>query len=238
MHSTALNRVQQLLGAEALCRLKSSQVLVLGYGAVGSLAAEALCRSGVGTLYIIDADVVEQSNINRQLCAYHSTVGRDKVQVARERLTDINPSARIVCEKTYVSQNNIEEILDLTDFDVVIDAIDSLEAKIAVAQVAMARGIRVLSSMGAARRLDPLQIRVGDISQTTNCPLARRMRHGLRKLGIYKGLRCVYSTEQALSATTQKEQRAKDALGSMMTVTATFGLVLAAEAMKFLLKSS
>lgn len=186
-------RSAALLGEGGMQRLFSSTVAVFGVGGVGSYTVEALARSGIGRLILIDADTVDESNINRQIIALHSTVGRDKVEVAKERIKDINPDCEVVTYKLFVTPENLSEI-DLSGVDYIVDAVDSVPAKLALAEYSSSRGVALISSMGTGNKLDPSALTVSDISKTTVCPLARSMRVKLRKMGIHH-LKVVYSTE-------------------------------------------
>ena len=186
-------RSAALLGEGGMQRLFSSTVAVFGVGGVGSYTVEALARSGIGRLILVDADVVDESNINRQLIALHSTVGRDKVEVARERIKDINPDCEVVTYKLFVTPENLSEI-DLSGVDYIVDAVDSVPAKLALAEYSTHHGVALISSMGTGNKLDPSALTVSDIFKTTVCPLARSMRVKLRKMGIHH-LKVVYSTE-------------------------------------------
>lgn len=239
------NRTELLLGREALDRLFNSHVAVVGCGAVGSVAAEALVRSGVGHIRLIDADVYEASNINRQLGATHGTLGEAKVEVCGRHFRDINPEIDIEVEQRYIDEKSLDVVgggfaSDGERPDVVIDAIDTLHAKVAVIEAMVKRGIIVLSSMGAARKTMPELVRTGDISRTEVCPLAREVRKRLRKAGIEEGVTCVYSIERPEVQTHMRLEDtgrvvARPALGSLMTVTGTFGLRLASECLQRLM---
>ena len=212
-----LHRITLLLGKDAVNKLQKSTVMVVGCGAVGSFATEALARSGVGHIILIDFDKVEESNINRQLFALDSTIGKIKVDVAKARIHDIN-------------QNIIVDTFDLffddeTDFDIkpdfVIDAIDSVQSKIALYKWCLKNKIPFVSCMGAARKTDISKIKIGKISKTTVCPLASKIRHIVKEEKL-KDFPVVYSTEPA---TPQKNGGRE--FGSIITVTGTFGLMLA-----------
>lgn len=186
-----------LLGAEALERLSRSKVAVFGVGGVGSFVVEALARSGVGHFVLIDNDFVSASNINRQLLALHSTVGRPKVEVLRERILDINPQATVETRQVFVLPENLPDLI-AADWDYIVDAIDTVSAKIELAVLAKARQIPIISSMGAGNKLDPTRFTVTDLYATTVCPLSRVMRRELRKRGI-DSLKVVYSPEPPLT---------------------------------------
>ena len=233
------SRTERLIGAGKLEKLRGAKAALFGAGAVGSFAAEALVRSGIGSLVIVDFDDVHISNINRQIFALESTLGMPKVDVAKERLRDINPACKITAVNRFADADSIPEILTATP-DIIIDAIDSIAPKVELLCYASANGIPVVSSMGAARRTDPLSVRTGDIFETSGCPLARQIRKALRKRGIEGGITAVYSAEQADPASHIDEQ-AEDGrgrtkiLGSLPTVTGIFGLVAADTAIKIIL---
>ena len=186
-------RTALMLGREAMERLARSRVAVFGVGGVGSYVVEALARSGVGTLELIDNDVVSVSNINRQLVALHSTVGRPKVEVAAERVRDINPECRVIARRVFYLPTSADEV-DLTSFDYVADCIDTVSAKMELIRRCTRQGVPIICSMGAAYKLDPTAFRVADITKTMMDPLARVLRKRLRREGINHFL-TVYSPE-------------------------------------------
>ena len=186
-------RTALMLGREAMERLARSRVAVFGVGGVGSYVVEALARSGVGTLELIDNDVVSVSNINRQLVALHSTGGRPKVEVAAERVRDINPECRVIARRMFYLPTNADEV-DLTSFDYVADCIDTVSAKMELIRRCTRQGVPIICSMGAAYKLDPTAFRVADITKTMMDPLARVLRKRLRREGINHFL-TVYSPE-------------------------------------------
>ena len=187
-------RTELLLGAETMQRLRDACVLVVGVGGVGGYAAEMLVRSGIGHLVIIDSDLVGETNLNRQLLALRSTLGRSKCAVLQERLLDINPGLDIRVIEDYIHEDNVAALLDPIPADVVIDAIDTLSPKIALIQYCLKRGLKLVSSMGAGAKLDATAIRIDDISKTRECPLAHALRKRLHRLGIHSGFTAVYST--------------------------------------------
>jgi len=186
-------RTELLLGAEGMERLQKSRVAVFGIGGVGTYAVEALARSGVGALDLFDDDVVCLTNINRQLVATRKTVGKKKVEIMKERVLDINPKARVEAHQTFYSEENADDY-DLTEYDYIIDAIDTVSSKLVLIERAKAANVPIISSMGAGNKLDPTKFEVADIYKTTMCPLAKVMRNELRKRGI-KDLKVVYSKE-------------------------------------------
>lgn len=219
-----LHRLRLLLGNHALDKLRESTVMVVGCGAVGSFAIEALARSGIGHLILIDSDRIEESNINRQLFALVSTVGKDKVEVAKERVKDINPDIQVDAIKIFFDDKT--ELSFLPDF--VIDAIDTVESKIALYKWCESKSIKFISSMGAALKMDSSKIIIDKISRTKVCPLAKKIRGQVKEQGI-KDFPVVYSTEPA-----KKTTQAGHILGSMISVTGSFGLYMAEYAIKTL----
>jgi tRNA threonylcarbamoyladenosine dehydratase len=188
------SRTELLVGTDGLGRLRSSRILICGVGGVGSYAAEAIGRAGVGQITLVDFDEICLTNINRQIHALSSTVGQSKVDVMASRLRDINPEAEIIPIKAFFSRENAEQLLACRP-DYVLDAIDHFTSKAALITVCREQGIPVISSMGAANKLDPTKIHVADIADTRNCRMARSMRKILRKAGISSGVKVVYSTE-------------------------------------------
>ena len=218
-------RLQILVGEQALAKLAKSNVLVMGVGGVGSICAEALARSGVGNIALVDGDRVEISNINRQIPALHSTVGRYKAEVMAERLRDINPEAKINAYSLMWEKNS--DFVDLADYDYVIDAIDSFAAKMDLIETCVKNDIDIISSMGAGGRLDGTQYEVCDIKKTYNDPLAKKVRYELKKRGINK-LKVVFSKELPVKA---KE----GPIGSAMFAVSVAGLLMAGKAIKDLI---
>lgn len=234
--SELFKRTELLLGEEAIKKLNNSRVAVFGIGGVGGYTAEALSRSGIGHIDIIDNDVVSESNINRQIIALHSTVGRYKVDVMKERILDINPDAEVSAHKTFFMPETENEF-DFTQYDYVIDAIDTVTGKIALAVKAEKAGTPIISSMGAGNKLDPTAFEVADIYKTSVCPLAKVMRRELKQRGIKK-LKVVYSKEVPLSPALQEETEPhrKSTPGSTAFVPSVAGLIIAGEVIKDLVK--
>lgn len=192
------SRTELLIGTEGMDKLRKSSVMVFGAGGVGSHCIEALARSGIGTLIIIDNDTVSLTNINRQSIAYHSTVGRPKTEVMAERIHDIDPSIRVKTYETFVLPENLTGILDGEGrIDYIIDAIDTVSAKIALAEEAGKRGLRLISSMGTGNKLHPELFEIDDLSNTSVCPLCRVMRRELKRRGILH-LKVLYSREKPI----------------------------------------
>lgn len=187
------SRTAMLIGEDAVARLQSARVALFGVGGVGSFAAEALIRAGVGHLDLYDSDTVCASNLNRQLIALHSTMGQYKVDAARSRLLDINPDAQIGAHRMFYLPENADRV-DLSQYDYIIDCIDTVSAKLELAVRAQALGVPLIASMGTGNKLDPTAFQIADIEETAVCPLARVMRRELRKRGV-KHLKVVYSRE-------------------------------------------
>lgn len=186
-------RTEMMLGKEAICRLNSARVAVFGVGGVGGYTVEALARAGVGELHLFDSDTVSVTNINRQIIALHSTVGRLKTEVMEERIADVNPDAKVVCHSIFYGEDTAETV-DLSGYDYIVDAIDTVRSKILLITRAKAAGVPIISSMGAGNKLDPTRFEVADIYKTSVCPLARALRTELKKRGI-DSLKTVYSKE-------------------------------------------
>ena len=233
------SRAALLLGDDGLERLKGSRVAVFGIGGVGSYVVEALARSGIGELDLIDDDKVSLTNINRQLIALHSTIGRAKTEVAAERVADINPECRVRVYNTFYTPETAEEF-DFSRYDYVVDAIDTVSGKIAMAVQAQEAGTPIISAMGAGNKLDPTAFEVTDIYKTSVCPLARVMRRELKKRGIKK-LKVVYSREEAMTPLPDigeegAAHKKRVTPGSVAFVPSVAGLIIAGEVIKDILK--
>lgn len=229
------SRTGLLLGEENLERLHRANLLVVGVGGVGAYAAEMLVRAGVGNLTIIDSDTVTPSNINRQLIALHSTVGKAKTEVLTERLRDISPRLNITARQEYLEAERVAELFADETFDFVVDAIDTVAPKTALLIYCLRHKIRVVSSMGAGGRVDPAQIRIADIAETRHCGLARAVRHQLRANGFSKGLKVVFSTEQPdrnAVVATENERNKKSTVGTVSYLPALFGCYLASHVIR------
>ena len=227
-------RTATVLGADCINKLKSARVAVFGVGGVGGYVAEALARAGVGSIELIDRDSVSESNINRQIVALYSTVGRDKVEVMRERILDINPDCKVTVHKAFYLPENAADF-PLEDYDYIADAIDTVTAKIELIVRAEKSGIPIISAMGAGNKLDPTAFRVADIYKTTVCPLAKVMRRELKARGIKK-LKVVYSTEEAAKPLEVLSDGGKPSVGSLPFVPPVMGLIMAGEIIKDLIK--
>ncbi|MCM2265817.1 MAG: tRNA threonylcarbamoyladenosine dehydratase [Desulfuromonadales bacterium] len=246
------SRLDLLVGREGLDRLAAASVAVFGVGGVGSFAVEALARGGIGRLTLVDFDDICLTNVNRQLHALDGTIGRPKVQVMAERCRAINPAAQIEAIKAFYCADNSAELLD-RGYDYVLDCIDHITAKLHLIESCLQRDLPVISSMGAANKLDPTQIKVTDIAHTGQCRLARVIRKELRRRGIHGGLKVVYSTEEyrPLSPVTavcaencicpskeDQQWRCTDRrviLGSSSVIPPLFGLTMAGEVLRTLL---
>ena len=236
------SRTEMLIGPEAMETLANARVAIFGVGGVGGFAAEALCRSGIGSFTLVDHDTVSASNINRQIIALTSTVGREKTEVMAARMAEINPDVSVTLRSEFFLPENAHTF-DFSSFDYVVDAVDTVSAKIAVIECAKRAGVRVISAMGAGNKLDPSKFRVADIEKTSVCPLARVMRRELRARGI-KNVKVVYSEE------TPVERRGEDAYrealsenpnkrsvpGSISYAPAVMGLLIASEVIKDLIR--
>ena len=236
------SRTELLLGAEAMKRLAECRVAVFGIGGVGGYAVEALARSGVGALDLIDDDRVSLTNLNRQLHATHSTLGQYKADAARQRILDINPDCRVTVYRTFFLPET-EDQFDFTLYDYIVDAIDTVKGKLALAEKAQAAGTPIICAMGAGNKLDPSAFRVADIYQTAVCPLARIMRSECRKRGIRK-LKVVYSREipvrpsGEIPADDRPGSSRRDIPGSAAFVPGAAGLIIAGEVVKDLIAGS
>lgn len=223
-------RTRLLLGEEKMERLQQAHVLVVGLGGVGAYAAEMICRAGVGRMTIVDADTVQPTNINRQLPALHSTMGREKAEVLAARFKDINPNIELTVLPVFLKDDNIPELLDAARYDFVVDAIDTLAPKCYLIAEALKRHIKIVSSMGAGAKSDITQIRFADIWDTYHCGLSKAVRKRLQKLGIKRKLPVVFSTEQAdpkAVLLTEDEQNKKSTCGTVSYMPAVFGCYLA-----------
>lgn len=230
------SRTEQLLGPQGVARLKQAHVAVFGLGGVGSYVVEALCRSGVGAFTLVDNDTVSLTNLNRQLIATRDTIGKKKTQVTKERILSINPDAKVILKPEFYMP---ESQFDFSGIDYIVDAIDTVTAKLHLIETAHKLNIPVISSMGTGNKLDPTRLEVADISKTSVCPLARVMRQELRKRGI-DHLKVVYSKEEPLSPLTdsaeEKGTTGRTAPGSVAFVPSVAGLIIAGEVVKDIAK--
>lgn len=223
-------RTSLMIGEEGVKKLENASVLVVGLGGVGGIAAEMLCRAGVGNLTIIDRDIVNATNINRQIIALQTTIGKQKADVLGERLLAVNPDLRINIINEWLDKDNTESILSEQNFDFVVDAIDTLSPKVFLIKSCIERNIPIVSSMGSGGKTDPSKIKIADISKTEYCALAKAVRQALAKIGIKKGLPVVFSTEQVDKKKlilTKDEQYKKSTTGTISYLPAIFGCYLA-----------
>lgn len=227
-------RTEMLLGSQALSRLGNARVAVFGLGGVGGYVVEALARSGVGALDLIDNDRVSLSNLNRQILATHQSLGMQKTDAARERVLSIHPNCRVTTFPLFYGPDTADRF-DLSQYSYIVDAIDTVTAKLLLIQRAKEAGVPIICSMGTGNKLDPAAFHVADISKTSVCPLARVMRKELSKRGI-KNVKVVYSTEEALTPTGWEEEAAqlgkRQIPGSVCFVPGAAGLILAGEVIK------
>lgn len=228
------SRTAYVYGEIAIEKLKNARVAVFGVGGVGGYICEALCRAGVGHIDIFDRDTVSLSNINRQIIALHSTVGRPKVEVMRERMLDINPDCEINAHNVFYLPENADEF-DLSGYDYIADAVDTVAAKLEIATRAYKLGIPVISAMGAGNKTDPTRFEVADINDTSVCPLARVMRRELKAHGIKK-YKVVYSKEEPRKSGVIDPESGKAIPGSLSFVPSAMGLIMAGEIIKDLIK--
>lgn len=226
------SRIENLIGDKALEKLKNSRVAVFGIGGVGGYCVEALARVGVGTIDLFDNDTVNITNINRQIIATQSTIGKDKVQAAKQRISDINPEIKVNCHKIFYNENTE---IDLSVYDYIIDAIDTVSSKILLISSAQKANVPIISSMGTGNKICPEMLEVADIYKTSVCPLAKVMRYELKKRGIKK-LKVVYSKEEPIKPQIQEEECGRHIPASTVFVPACAGMILAAEVIKDLIK--
>lgn len=222
-------RTELLFGKEKMERIRNAHVLVVGLGGVGAYAAEMICRSGVGKMTIVDADTVQPSNINRQLPALHSVIGRPKAEVLAERFKDINPDLDLTVMPVYLKDEAIPELLDSAKFDFIVDAIDTVAPKCYLIYNALKRGIKIVSSMGAGAKSDITQVRFADLWETYHCGLSKAVRKRLQKMGMKRKLPVVFSTEQAdpdAVILIDGEQNKKSTTGTVSYMPAVFGCYL------------
>lgn len=226
------SRTENLIGSKAVEILKNSHVAVFGIGGVGGYTVEALARAGIGAIDIIDNDTVSETNINRQIIATHSTIGLLKTEVMKKRLLDINPNISVNVYNTFFLPENSAEF-DFSKYDYIVDAVDTVTAKIELVLKACREGVSIISSMGTGNKLDPAKFEVTDIYKTSVCPLAKVMRYELKKRGIKK-LKVVYSKEEAIKQGTPPSR----VPASISFVPSTAGLIIAGEVIKDIIKKN
>ena len=225
------SRTELLLGRIGIEKLNNSHIAVFGIGGVGGHAAEALVRSGAGTLTLVDSDSVELTNLNRQIIATHKTLGMPKVDAAEARFKEINPEVKIIKKQLFFLPETEDEF-DFSEYDYIIDAVDTVAAKLALVEKAEKSGTPIISAMGAGNKLDASAFKVADISKTSVCPLAKVMRRELKKRGI-KHLKCVYSEEAPITPESSEEESSKRQIaGSTAFAPAVMGLIIAGEVIK------
>lgn len=235
------DRTKMLIGEEGFTNLSLAKVVVLGLGGVGGSAAETLVRSGIGNITIVDMDYISESNINRQIIALNSTLGKKKTEVMKERLLDINPNVNLKVIEAFILDDNIESIIDL-DSDYVLDCIDTVTAKINVAIYCHKNNINLISSMGAGNKLDPSKLTITDLAKTTQCPLAKVIRRELRIKGI-EHMEVIYSTEPALEPMDLEEKenptliKKRKTPGSVAFVPPVAGIMMAGHVIRKLIET-
>lgn len=241
MQKKWLERTELLIKEKGVEKLRNANLLIVGLGGVGSFAAEFLARSGVGKMTIVDGDVVDITNINRQLPALHSTIGKSKVEIVAARILDINPDLELTKINDFLNPESMEKVIDSQKFDYILDCIDSVTPKITLIKTAKRRKIKIVSCMGAGGKVDPAKVMVRDISKTYNCYLAKNVRKRLKKEKINKGIRCVFSNEiqaeESLKMTDGSNYK-RSFYGTISFIPAIFGLYAAAEVINYLMKES
>ena len=233
-----LDRTSLLLKQKKLKKLQSANVLVVGLGGVGAFAAEYLVRAGIGKLTIVDGDIIDETNINRQLPALHSTLGKFKTVVMQDRLQDINPDIQIQLISRFIQPDEFDVLVTAQQYDYIVDAIDSVSPKIYLILAAKRNKIKIVSAMGAGGKLDPGKVKVSDISKTRDDFLARVIRKRLKKHGYQKGIKCVFSTElqdENAMQMTDNSGFKKSHYGTISYMPALFGLYAAAEVIRYLI---
>ncbi|NAW52189.1 tRNA threonylcarbamoyladenosine dehydratase [Elizabethkingia argentiflava] len=234
-----LERTELLIKKAGLKKLQNSNVLIVGMGGVGSFAAEFIARAGVGNLSIVDGDSVDITNINRQLPALHSSIDQNKVELMGTRIQDINPQLNLRQIREFVTPEKMENIIQTGNYDYIVDCIDSVSPKLALIKAAKKNKVKIISCMGAGGKLDPSKVIIRDISKTRNCYLAKQIRKRLKKEGIQKGIRCVFSTELQREGSlkmTDGSNFKKSFYGTISYMPAIFGLYAASEVIRYLIK--
>ncbi len=234
MGSSWLERTELLLGSAKVAQLAKKHVLVVGLGGVGAYAAEMIARAGVGKMTVVDADVVTDSNINRQLPALHSTIGKPKIEVMAKRLRDINPNIELIAINEFLKDERMVQLLD-NEYDYVVDAIDTLSPKVFLIYHCLQKGLRIVSSMGSGGKTDPTKISIADISRSYNCKLARSIRKRLHRKGIECGVQVVFSselTEKSAVVEVDDEENKKSTVGTISYMPALFGIFCASKVIR------
>jgi len=231
------NRQSLLIGGENTQKLINSSVIIFGLGGVGGFTVESLSRAGIGTITLVDFDTVDITNLNRQIIATHSSIGEEKTKLFKNRILDINPNATVNIHNLRVTPDNAKTLFDNIKYDYIVDAIDTVSAKLALVGISKDRSIPIISSMGFGNKLDPTTIQIADISKTSVCPLARTIRKELKKRRIKK-VKTVFSTEIAIKPKNPNDSREKAVnVGSVSFVPSVAGLIIAGEVIKDLIKS-
>ncbi len=235
-----LKRTEILAGEDGIKKLKNAHVLIVGLGGVGGYAAEQIARSGVGEMTIIDCDTVSESNINRQLIAMHSTVGKSKVELLSDRIKDINPQIKLNNVEAYITYQNVDALFTDIKYDYVVDAIDTLSPKVALIRTAIANKCKLVSSFGAGGRFDPTMIQVSEVEKSFGDKLGFHVRKRLRKFGIEKGFKVVFSPEQVPDSAWylgEGERNKKGVVGTISYMPPAFGCILASVVIRELLSN-
>lgn len=230
MFPTWLSRTQLLIGDDSLKKLQQAHVLVVGLGGVGAYAAEQLCRSGIGEMTIIDGDIISETNRNRQLLGLKSLEGKGKAEMMGQRLLDINPELKLTIFSEYIRDDRMKEVISSQPFDYVVDCIDTISPKLFLMLHALQLNIPIVSSMGSGGKMDPSKIRIGDISETFGCPLARVLRKRLHHHGVSKGIKVVWSAEEVPSGAvmmTEGELNKRSTVGTISYIPPLFGCMMA-----------
>lgn len=239
MQKNWLERTELLIKEDGTEKLQNANLLVIGLGGVGSFAAEFLARAGVGKMTIVDGDIVDITNINRQLPALHSTIGQSKVELVGNRLLDINPNLELTKINEFLNPDRMGEVIDSQKFNYILDCIDSVTPKITLIKMAKRKRVKIVSCMGAGGKMDPSKVMVRDISKTYNCFLAKNVRKRLKKDNINKGVRCVFSNEiqdeNSLKMTDGTNYK-RSFYGTISFIPALFGLYSASEVIQYLMK--
>lgn len=235
-----LERTELLIKENGVEKLQNANLLIIGLGGVGSFAAEFLARAGIGKMTIVDGDVIDITNINRQLPALHSSIGKSKVEIVGDRLLDINPNLELVLINEFLVPERMEEVIDSQKFNYILDCIDSVTPKVMLIKMAKRKRVKIVSCMGAGGKIDPAKVMVRDISKTRNCFLARQVRKRLKKEKIDKGVRCVFSyeiqNEESLKMTVGANYK-RSFYGTISYIPAIFGLYAASEVIGYVMKS-
>lgn len=233
-------RTSLLIGEDRIKKLENSHVLIIGLGGVGAYAAEQLCRAGIGKMTIIDGDVVEETNRNRQLPALISNTGKPKAEVLSERFLDINPNLKLTAINEYLSDERIQEVIYSDDFDYAVDAIDTLSPKTLLIYHCVQKGLPVVSSMGSGGKIDPSKVEIADISKSYNCRLAKMLRKRLHRMGIRKGVKVVFSSEMTdrSKIIIEEGKNKKSAVGTISYMPPVLGCFIASTVIRDLLSDT